>query len=669
MFKDKYKKDNEFIKPDSEKLIEIENKIRFSNLKNNKKYFYKKPLLAIFTSFLIIILGAFLFKYISINQNNDKKNIAFENKNTKLESSVATQKSYDDIYKELDKLISQNNSTLIATEEYSGESINSSQDISSMKEFDSTEDSLSNSNNYTNTNIQVFGVDEGDIVKTDGNYIYSLNKNNLYISKVSNGNINISSKIELSNNENYNPLELYIEENTLTIISQKYDEKDYSSMKYATVDCLYAPNGDTCLEIYDISDKENPKLINSLNQNGFYSSSRMVGNKLYVISNYYINTEDIDKDKPETFVPSINNGTREKCLDANYIYIFPNINQSNYVLITSLDIKSPYEFESEKAVLGNSNNIYMSLENLYITSYDYEEKDGYGYDKTNIIKIKLNDGTLEFKASESINGSLSNQFFMDEKDDYLRVVTTLNKSKITTENEVSSAEFLPTSNNLYILDSNLKTVGAIENIAENETVYSVRFDGDIGYFVTFRQVDPLFSVDLSNPSNPIILGSLKIPGFSEYMHPYDENMLLGLGKEATEEGKLIGLKLSMFDTSDKTNLTEINKLVLEDYKYSYSFDNHKTITIDSNRNLISFPAMNDYLIFEYSKEKGFIQKGKITFNAEDYTTLEDKYIDFYTYEGDIRGVYIDNFLYLCAPNWIKAYSTESFTEVSSCDFN
>ena len=287
MFKHKYKKDNEFIKPNSEKLIEIENKIRFSNLKNNKKHFYKKPLLATCASFLIIILGVILF-----NQNNDKKNIAFENKNTKFESSVATQKSYDDIYKELDKLISQNDSTLIATEEYAGESesINSYQDNSSMKEFNGTENSLSNSNNYTNTNIQVSGVDEGDIVKTDGNYIYSLNKNNLYISKVSNGNINISSKIELSNNEAYNPLELYIEENTLTIILQKYAEEDYSSMKYATVDCLYAPNGDTCLEIYDISDKENPKLINSLNPNGFYSSSRMVGNKLYVISNYYINS-------------------------------------------------------------------------------------------------------------------------------------------------------------------------------------------------------------------------------------------------------------------------------------------------------------------------------------------------------------------------------------------
>lgn len=121
---------------------------------------------------------------------------------------------------------------------------------------------------------------------------------------------------------------------------------------------------------------------------------------------------------------------------------------------------------------------------------------------------------------------------MDEKDDYLRVATTLNKGKLTTEEEYTSYEYLPTSNNLYILDSDLKAVGAIEDIAENETIYSVRFDGDIGYFVTFKKVDPLFSVDLSNPSNPTILGSLKIPGFSEYMHPFKENLLLGLGKEA-----------------------------------------------------------------------------------------------------------------------------------------
>ena len=424
---------------------------------------------------------------------------------------------------------------------------------------------------------------------------------------------------------------------------------------------MYYRDANTYINIYDISDKENPKLINSLNQNGSYSSSRMIKNKLYLISNYNLNSNDIEKNKPETFIPTTYNGKETKCIEAKDIYIEQEIDTTNYILATSLDIENPYEFQSEKAVLGASDNIYMSLENLYVTSYGYEEKDGYGYDKTNITKFKLNNGSLEFKASESINGSLLNQFSMDEKDDYLRVATTLNKGKLTTEEEYTSYEYLPTSNNLYILDSDLKAVGAIEDIAENERIYSVRFDGDIGYFVTFKEVDPLFSVDLSNPSNPTILGSLKIPGFSEYMHPFKENLLLGLGKEATENGEKTGLKLSMFDTSDKGNISEINKLVIEDYKYSYSFYNHKSITVDSNKNLISFPAINDYVIFEYSKEKGFTEKGKITFETED----DDNYI----YEDNIRGIYINNFLYLCSKSWIKVYSLENFNEVSSCNFN
>ena len=145
------------------------------------------------------------------------------------------------------------------------------------------------------------------------------------------------------------------------------------------------------------------------------------------------------------------------------------------------------------------------------------------------------------------------------------------------------------------------------------------------------------------------------------MHPFKENLLLGLGKEATENGEKTGLKLSMFDTSDKGNISEINKLVIEDYKYSYSFYNHKSITVDSNKNLISFPAINDYVIFEYSKEKGFTEKGKITFETED----DDNYI----YEDNIRGIYINNFLYLCSKSWIKVYSLENFNEVSSCNFN
>lgn len=647
MFKDKYKKDNEFIKPDSKKLNEIEEKIRFSSYEDKKKYFYKKPAFAVFASFLILVLGGFLFKNIYINseENNPLKS-------AKVESNVVNKDSYSAIYKKIDKLISKN-----SNEKYLTNSVDS---YSTVKEsVESSEDSLNN--DYTDTNVQVSGVSEGDIVKTDGNYIYSLSNNNLYISKAENGNINLSSKINLSSDENYNPLEIYVEGNKLVVLYEKYSDNTSSNTSEKAVLDMYYRDANTYINIYDISDKENPKLINSLNQNGSYSSSRMIKNKLYLISNYNLNSNDIEKNKPETFIPTTYNGKETKCIEAKDIYIEQEIDTTNYILATSLDIENPYEFQSEKAVLGASDNIYMSLENLYVTSYGYEEKDGYGYDKTNITKFKLNNGSLEFKASESINGSLLNQFSMDEKDDYLRVATTLNKGKLTTEEEYTSYEYLPTSNNLYILDSDLKAVGAIEDIAENETIYSVRFDGDIGYFVTFKEVDPLFSVDLSNPSNPTILGSLKIPGFSEYMHPFKENLLLGLGKEATENGETTGLKLSMFDTSDKGNISEINKLVIEDYKYSYSFYNHKSITVDSNKNLISFPAINDYVIFQYSKEKGFTEKGKITFETED----DDNYI----YEDNIRGIYINNFLYLCSKSWIKVYSLENFNEVSSCNFN
>ncbi|MFQ7000673.1 MAG: beta-propeller domain-containing protein, partial [Clostridium sp.] len=556
MFKDKYKKDNEFIKPDSKKLNEIEEKIRFSSYEDKKKYFYKKPAFAVFASFLILVLGGFLFKNIYINseENNPLKS-------AKVESNVVNKDSYSAIYKKIDKLISKN-----SNEKYLTNSVDS---YSTVKEsVESSEDSLNN--DYTDTNVQVSGVSEGDIVKTDGNYIYSLSNNNLYISKAENGNINLSSKINLSSDESYNPLEIYVEGNKLVVLYEKYSDNTSSNTSEKAVLDMYYRDANTYINIYDISDKENPKLINSLNQNGSYSSSRMIKNKLYLISNYNLNSNDIEKNKPETFIPTTYNGKETKCIEAKDIYIEQEIDTTNYILATSLDIENPYEFQSEKAVLGASDNIYMSLENLYVTSYGYEEKDGYGYDKTNITKFKLNNGSLEFKASESINGSLLNQFSMDEKDDYLRVATTLNKGKLTTEEEYTSYEYLPTSNNLYILDSDLKAVGAIEDIAENETIYSVRFDGDIGYFVTFKEVDPLFSVDLSNPSNPTILGSLKIPGFSEYMHPFKENLLLGLGKEATENGEKTGLKLSMFDTSDKGNISEINKLVIEDYKYSYS---------------------------------------------------------------------------------------------------
>lgn len=629
MFKDKYKKDNEIIKPNSEKINEIKNNIILGNKKSKRK----TPIL-IAASFLLVIFSVFLFKDIVLKEDN---------KNSTIDSnSITNINDYTQIYNSLNNLISKNNDY---TEIYTGDNVQSE---------DATNATIKGSDDYSNTNIQVPGVDEGDIVKTDGNYLYYLNNNNIYISKINSGNVEILSNIQLSNSEEYYTSDIYLKDNKLIVIYEKslYNIAS-SSQKGACIDSIYGGNSDTYICIYDISNKEDPEIINTLSQNGDYSSSRMIDNKLFIVTNYYL-SEDIDKTDPETFIPTTSVNDEEKCLNSKDIYMCPNITSTNYVVVTCIDVENSSDFQSEKAILGSSNNLYMSTENLYLTSYDSENIDGQISNKTNIIKFTLNEGNIEFKNSKSIDGALVNQFSMDENNGYLRVVTTVNKFTETKNNdEVSSIEFNGTVNNLYILDSNLKITGSIENLAKDERVYSVRFDGDIGYFVTFKQVDPLFSVDLSNVNSPTILGKLKIPGFSEYMHPFKDNLLLGLGKEANENGELLGLKLSMFNTSDKTNLIETNKLVISDYKYSNIFYNHKALTILPDKNLIAFPCDTTYNIFEYSQENGFIEKKKITLNNNNSE---------YIYEGNIRGVYANNFLYICTPNGISSYSLDTFNE-------
>lgn len=637
MFKDKYKKDNELIKPDSEKINEIKNNIILGHKKNKRK----TPLI-VAASFLFVIFSVFLFKDIILKDNNNNKTIA--------SNTITNTNDYTKIYASLNKIISENKSNR-------DESAITNENTAVLE--DSTSSSMKESSDYLDTNTQVTGVDEADIVKTDGKYIYYLSNNNIYISKINSGKVEIISKVRLNNSEEYYTSDIYLKDNKLIVLSQKslYNETS-SSQKSVYIDTLYGPSCNTYICVYDISNKEEPKLINTLSQNGSYSSSRMIDNKLYVITNYYLN-EDIDKNEPKTFVPSTAINEEEKCLNSNDIYMCPNITSTNYVVVTCVDIENSSEFQSEKAILGSSNTVYMSMENLYLSSYDSENIDGQIYNKTNIIKFALNNGNIEFKTSKSIDGTLLNQFSMDEDNGYLRVVTTVNKYTETRNDIMSSIEFNGTINNLYILDSNLNITGSIENIAKGERVYSIRFHGDIGYFVTFKQVDPLFSVDLSNVNNPTILGQLKIPGFSEYMHPYKDNLLLGLGKEANENGELLGLKLSMFDTSDKTNLIEKHKLVLSDYKYSNIFYNHKALTILPDKNLIAFPCDNSYVIFEYSENNGFIEKKTINF-----TTLTNEYI----YEGDVRGVYADDFLYICTPLGITSYSLDNFTENSNIVF-
>jgi len=206
---------------------------------------------------------------------------------------------------------------------------------------------------------------------------------------------------------------------------------------------------------------------------------------------------------------------------------------------------------------------------------------------------------------------------MDEYNGHLRVVVTIDEHSRTTFTDESWG-FVNTrynldnrANALYILDLDLNITGKIEDLAPDESVKSVRFTGNTGYFVTFRQVDPLFTVDLTDPGNPVIMSELKIPGFSQYLHPWTDGLLLGLGQDAdVNTGWTTGLKLSMFNTGNPHDVTEQHKLKL-DYGWSAALYNHKAVLVSESRNLIGFPADSGYAVCGYDPDSGFWQRAFI----------------------------------------------------------
>ena len=257
--------------------------------------------------------------------------------------------------------------------------------------------------------------------------------------------------------------------------------------------------------------------------------------------------------------------------------------------------------------------------------------------QTILRKLSYNKGKLSGSAQGKVKGYLNDSFSIDEYDNTLRLVTTV------THNAGNSSQ----SNAVYVLDADLKTIGKIEDLAKDEQVYSARFLGDTGYFVTYEQTDPLFSVDFSDPENPKILGKLKIPGFSEYLHFYGEDKLLGIGMSTDEEsGMSEGVKVTMFDILDRADVKEEATLVLDDlYRTNAAYD-YKSVLVDAAKNRIGF--------------SGYSQNGEIycllTYNEKEkkFDTILKEDINGNTSQG-VRGIYIEDTLYVISGNIIEAY--------------
>lgn len=514
------------------------------------------------------------------------------------------------------------------------------------------------SGDYSTTNIQVLGIDEADIVKTDGHYVYAVSGQTIVIiDAVPAENAEILSEMKM----NENPIDIFINGNKLVVF------------------------GSTFAKVYDVSDRENPILRRDVEfENGFYFDSRMIGDYVYVIvsSPIVYLAEGIS-------LPKISSNGNDQTIPANDIYYFDVPDYSyNFTTIMSVNTKNDSEQVSKETFLiGMAQTIFVSSNNIYFTNTRYT----YGYgnilsppettEKTIIHKIAIADGKMEYKGWGEVPGVVLNQFSMDEYEGYFRIATTTGWME---------------NNNVYVLNNNLRVVGKLEGFGPGERIYSARFMGNRAYLVTFKKIDPLFVVDLTDPINPKILGELKIPGFSDYLHPYDETHIIGVGKDAVDEESFAwyqGIKIGLFDVSDPENPVEISNYVIGDRGTdSYVLNDHKAFLFSREKNLLVLPislakidenkypegvppnAYGDFVwqgayVFNVSIENGFVFKGGIT-HRENYT-VDYSYPPFmsylYPYSADYlvkRSLYIGDVLYTVSDKLIKMNNLDNLSEIN-----
>lgn len=530
---------------------------------------------------------------------------------------------------------------------------------------DTAQSATKSDTDYSKTNTQEENVDEGDMAKTDGKYIYTISNQKVVIVDIQDpNNMKVVSKIEYENTK-LMPSQLYINKDKLIVIGGEFPTviSNTQTKEKFIEDVSEGIKLQSAIAIYDIQNRAEPKEIRRIKVEGSFLSSRMIGDNVYFAVNKSINTYpiaryDCKEIEPQDFQPKYQDtiSGEEKAVEYSKIYHFENIQSPNYLILGGFNLNNTEEVEI-KTFLGAGETVYCSEENMYIVKTSNEmnnrthEITG---SNTQILKFALNNGKINYNAETKIDGYINNQFSMSEKDGYFRIATTNGIMWNLTDE---------TTNTLYVLNDKLEQVGKLEGLAKGEKIYSVRYVDDKAYIVTFKEIDPLFVIDLSNPSKPKVLGELKIPGYSTYLHPYDENHIIGFGYDTKGDGTRIttnGLKMVMFDTTDLSNPKELFKVNIGD-RYTSSdltFD-HKALLYMKDKNLIAFPIIKysrktEYkgLIYKIDLQQGFILDGEIsiTSSKSNYNPIK-------------RLIYANDEIFAISYNQIKTYKTGSTIEL------
>ena len=542
------------------------------------------------------------------------------------------------------------------------------------------------SKDYSKTNIQVEGVDEADIIKTDGDYIYSISENNVVITNVNDPkNVFVESKIYT---DTAVPSDLLLYNNYLVVFSYKNATGRYT-------------NQNTLVEVFDITDKANPRRVKSFELYEPYYTSRCIDGNLYVFSQGYLRKEN------DKIVRKYIEDNQTKEIDYKDIKYLKDNRTGTQTLIAHLDLNSLNEF-SVSSYLIEISNAYVSKNNIYLLGNTWDNDhislkdiftfkgvigfinniDDYDYDsKTKIYKFEINkDKGVAFNSTTTIEGSIVNQYSLDEKDNHLRIALETDEGT-----------------RIAILNERLKLIGETSKVAEGERMYASRFIGNKAYLVTYRNTDPLFVIDLTDEKSPKVMGELKIPGYSTYLHPYDETHLIGIGMDTEEvinrdrDGKVTstwvktkGMKMCLFDVSDITNPKEVSKTTIGDSRtVSAILTNPKALLFSREKNLLAIPVNNyedDFslkYIDEYSAQvdsfrrygKKYIAEGYFVYNIDLENGFDlkgiinhEKIVNNYYYYGTsklLRGVYIDDNLYTVSEGFVKVNNLENLKEISS----
>ena len=528
---------------------------------------------------------------------------------------------------------------------------------------------------YGQTNTQVDNVDESDILKNDGKYLYALSRtendptSNSVVSIIkasSDGKMTLVSKIKIKYDD-FTASEMYVYRNRLIITgsvrvkmpSQTGSKTDGTSNDgTAAVYCceeIYYGGYDSRVLIYDIKDRAKPVLTRTFTQQGNGLQTRMIGNKLYIITTYYTGSlNKLTRENIADYVPAtVDSRFGRALVPASRIALFPDVKSASFAVVTRLNVENDSEKPVSEAVMGAGSNIYSSTSGLYLASERYGESNDQPGIYTSLLRFRIGDTLLQCEASGRVEGTILNQFSMDEFDKHFRIVTTAWSTQKRT-------------NDLYVLDSNLKQTGKISDIAPGESVKSVRFMGKKGYVVTFLQVDPLFAIDLSNPKKPKIAGQLKIPGFSSYLHPISEKLLLGIGEENSR------VKLSLFDVSDMTKPKETHNMILSADGYwsqtTAAYD-HKAVMFDKVRGLLALPycynsntSFFGMVIVKADEKSGFKEIAKITHNIPVVTkySRENEYQANNDLDGIKRSTYTGNTFFTMSDSMIISMDSRSW---------